>query len=476
MTQKFQGALILEAPDNSPSGKWRRNIIRRIAPFALHHSFESRGIPCTLINYTENWQYEKLQTALSVWVQKHQIKKLCICVSTLFDNDVLKGDNNINRLIKFFKRDLEVTLYLGGPVDLLDYNFDEHTPVPDAVFQGRSLHLLEHVLDNKPIPAGQVRIKRGVELYYTNSPKIVEEPIIPKLYEDYCLGKDDILGFETRLGCKFNCTFCNFEFRNARDVTDATTEQLVEFFTSANKYGVTNFFCADDTFNEDQSKIDTLHNAVSQLDYTPLIVGYQRFDLLMAHPEQVQQLDECGFHGHYFGIETLHREASKLIRKGIRKEKAYEFLRYIRENFPHWYMCSGYIVGIPLEPLEHARQTVAEISEQKLINSVIPQALGLWDIPGNEHNYSDFALHPDKYGITVKKKMGTGTSMDWTHELADRKTAQITAQQMGIEWTKAGNSILDPWEWISHRVTPDQKAADKFVSDYIERKTRYLLS
>jgi len=112
-------------------------------------------------------------------------------------------------------------------------------------------------------------------------------------------------------------------------------------------------------------------------------LAINRFDIMQAKPEQAELLDSCGFIGHYFGIETLHREASKYIRKGIHREQAFEFLRYIKTQFPHWHVCSGYIIGLPKEPMEHITETHHLIRHERLIDAIIPVDLGLYQIPGN---------------------------------------------------------------------------------------------
>ena len=85
---------------------------------------------------------------------------------------------------------------------------------PDLIFSGRALHLFEHWID------GDYNLEitkiKDLDVVMLKNNDIVEQPIVTKLYQDYCLSEKDILNFETRLGCKFNCTFCSFEFRNAK--------------------------------------------------------------------------------------------------------------------------------------------------------------------------------------------------------------------------------------------------------------------
>lgn len=469
MNLVYDGAIIFDCSGTFETDRFRTEIIRPLAPFALHQTISQYELNSTVINYTDAWDPDVLTNTLSTWLDHNNIKRPLLLVSTLFSLGVFTEDKVITKVITTLKTQYNCTVLLGGPINVLDYNIE--LLKPDIVFQGRSLHLFEKWLtgdwDDLPI-----QLINGIEVFHDTSSQVKEDPVVPILYDDYCLTSDDILHFETRLGCKFNCTFCTFEYRNAKKVNDSRAEQLYNFFHTANTvYGISNFSCVDDTFNEDQSKIDTLHNAVTQLDYQPKIVGYNRFDLMMHRPEQAHQLDECGFHGHYFGIETLHRDASKMIRKGIKKERAFDFLKMLRDDYSHWWTCSGYIVGLPLEPVAHIKSVMRDIREQKLLKSVIPVGLGLYNIPGNEHNFSEFSKNPEQYGITV---METGIDANWYHDLINRDGAKILANQLAAKNDQANMPARDPWEWISRSIAPTNQIADDQIKQYIIRKIAFL--
>ena len=472
MRPNIDGAFILECTNTNVRDEYRAHTIRPLAPFALHEVFHKRNIPSTVINYTDFWHPVTLIEMFEKWVTRMSVKNPVIVCSTLFNNYMLSGDNTVTAFIKHVKKEYNIKLIIGGPINLIDYSLD--SVIPDAVFQGRSLHLFERWLDGaEPLPDTLTTVN-GVQKYHSKSNVVTEDPIVPELFDDYCLHKNDILNFETRLGCKFNCTFCNFEFRNAKKVNDASVAKLERFFRIANvRYGIDVFSCVDDTFNEDDNKIQTLHTATGMLDYKPCIVGYNRFDIMMAKPYQAELLDECGFHGHYFGIETLNREASKLIRKGIRKQRAYDFMRFMRDSFPHWHTCAGYIVGIPGEEPDEAIETMAYIAENKLLKSIIPNSLGLYRIPGNEHNYSEMSKNPEKFGIQLTKEK-TGNDVFWTSATTDKRIADVAALRAASILGKKNCKPLDPWEWASGLTTGHGESAHNHIRRYISRKVDYI--
>ena len=495
---KYDGAIILECTNTFDTVRQRSGIIRPLAPFALNEIFVNRGIPSTVFNYVNAWDLHELLNAIEAWAKKFNVTEPLILCSTLFNDRLLSEGSHVASVVLGLKKNFPNSkLILGGPINLLDYSFDKL--VPDAVFQGRSLHLFEKWVDNPDFKEeGTVKIINGITTYHRESNVVIENPIVPKLYDDYCLVPNDIVQFEVRLGCKFNCTFCTFEFRNAKRVNDTTSDCLVEFFQTANdRYGITRFSCVDDTFNEDDNKLQTLSNAVSQLKFKPTIVGYNRFDIMAAKPWQAKVLDDCGFIGHYFGIETLHREASKFIRKGIHRDQAFDFMRYLKNNFPHWHTCSGYIIGLPKEPKEHIVETHNLIRTEQLLDAVIPVDLGLYKIPGNEHNYSDFSMHPEKFGIQVLG--GDPRDLNWQHNEMDKKTARILAKRLATKNIQYGVTTIDPWEALSRdAIGSDDMFTDKtykmrmaryptelysdnwyilsnkFVAQYIQRKISYV--
>jgi lipoate synthase len=479
---RADGAFILECSNTNQEkgvysyhGRHRHNVIRPLAPFAVHELFVNRCIPSTVVNYTDFWDSQTLADSLYKWASTNNVTKPLILCSTLFNANLLAAGMPIHdTIIKLREYFPDAPLILGGPIGYHDYKVD--SLVPDAVFHGRSLHLFEQLLDGHTLDSGVHRKIGSVDYFHHRTNDIVEEPIVPRLFDDYCLDEHDILMFETRLGCKFNCTFCTFEFRGATKTTDATVIQLRDFFQQAHdRYGVKHFSVADDTFNEDDTKIARLEAATAELTFRPTIVGYNRFDIMMAKPEQCERLDNCGFVGHYFGIETLHREASKVIRKGVRKERAYDFMRYMRDQFPHWWTCTGYIVGVPREPKEHIMEVFRTLCGEKLMKSIIPVDLGLYGSPGFENDWSDFVRDPEKFGLEIICKDNPG-DWHWRHECMDKNESVLYAKRLAAYVSKRDLSILCPWEWVSVEAMGAYgiEAADAQINRYIQRKTAQL--
>lgn len=472
MNADFDGAIILEVTNQKNDPHWS-SIIRPLAPFALHETFLKRNIPSTVINYTDFWDSEVLAQKLITWCNLNNVKKPFLLGSSLFNHNILNPDKPFAKTVEILKQNFDCKLILGGPSN--DYDFRPGLLKPDLIFSGRALHLFEHWID------GDYNLEitkvKGLDLVMLKNNDIIEQPIVTKLYEDYCLTEKDILNFETRLGCKFNCTFCSYEFRNAKKVKDSSCETLYEFFKQAkDEYGITHFSCVDDTFNEDDDKIDNLYNAVTKLDYVPTIVGYSRFDVMLTKQHQVEKLDKIGFHGHFFGIESLHPVANKKIRKGTDKEKAFEFLRMLKQDYPHWHKCSAYIIGLPEEPFEHIMEVMKVFTSEKLLEAIQPSILVLENRPGNIMNKSLMTQDPEKYGLETTKEVTSGYL--WKHKLASSESATSMKNRVASFNKSKGIGTVDPWEWITERSIGSRKseAVELHITDYITRKSEYLIS
>jgi len=283
MTPHFDGAIILDCTTHDYTNSHKTTgYIRPLAPFGLYDLFYTHNIPCTVINYVNFWQPDELTDLLTLWCEKTGVKQPLLLCSSLFCTYLHDELGIARKCINQISKAIDCKIILGGPVDLtMGKGTDDIQPY--AIFKGRSLHILEYWINKQEPPADIITAPHLIPCYHNKSNVIVEKPIVPLLHDDYCLTSKDVIAFETRLGCKFNCTFCAYEFRNAKKVKDSSVEQLYNFFNEAyEKYGITNFTCADDTFNEDDEKIHTLHQAITQLSFKPTIAGYNRLDVMIS--------------------------------------------------------------------------------------------------------------------------------------------------------------------------------------------------
>lgn len=464
--QDIDNAIILEftnystpyQKENTIHDDWYPFIMRPLAPFGLNDVFKERNIPSTVINYTDWFTVDQLEYCITTWLEKNNFSKPIICISSLSPVDILNPNHVIQKVLKILlDKDIEFMFIVGGPTPMYKESNDKKSIYPNYIFSGRALHILEQWLDNEiDINDHMMPIGKFKRL----SPKtsdVQEEPIIPKLYDDYCLTKHDVIQMELRIGCKFNCTFCSFEYRGAKKVTTSKAHQVYEYMqTAKDKFGITNFSIQDDTVNEDEEKLMVLKDATELLDYKPNIGGFIRFDLLMRKKHVLPLLDKCGFQNAWFGLESFHEEANKVVRKRIKREDIFNFFRHIRKEYPHWRYNASVIVGLPKEPLSHIKETMKIVTQENLLDGVdfYPLMIGRSSSHVNSEHASEFSRQPEKFGI---KFLGNqpgynhhtqDTSLFWSHEHANVKTAKQMCKLLHTYNSKRGIHTFSGWDHI----------------------------
>ena len=479
MSSLYDSALVLELTNTRKSLQYTPTpgiVMRPLGAFALHEMMLKRDVPSTVINYVDFWEPQELLEHIVAWCTKHAVRRPLVLCSTLFNTTLFESTTVAYYIIKELRLKYDITVLIGGPNN--KFIFDEVKP--DLMFMGRAIHLFEHWLDGLPISNDCLTVEYdGVPVYRPkNETDLVEMPIVSRLFDDYCLQPRDVVSFETRLGCKFNCSFCSFEFRNAKKTHDAGTDALLKFFKVANEqYGLTHFNCVDDTLNEDDTKIHYLLDAVQQLDYQPKITAFIRFDVLIGKKKQMAWLDECGVHYHFWGTETFHPEASKGIKKKMTREKSFENMHFIKDTYPHWHTFATHMIGLPQEPIDHMVESINYIHDNNLADlQVFP--LQLEKMQGRGEHSADFVKYPEKFGITLGKEItmkdGVNTIYDYHHEQCDFASAQRIAKRMYAKGAKKGFIPRDPWYKLCEDSLGDVTPEEHIQSYIVLKKVQML--
>lgn len=218
----------------------------------------------------------------------------------------------------------------------------------------------------------------------------------------------EIMTLETARGCKFKCSFCSFPLIGQKKIADYTkTEDTLyrELLENWEKWGITNYWIADDTFNDNTEKLRMFKNITDRLPFELNYRAYLRLDVLAMHPEQIGLLYDSGIKNCWFGIETFHAEAAKSIGKGMpedkRKNALYEMQKVWGDDVA---VASGYIVGLPHEPKEHIYKQAEWFMEDNNPINHNPNFMPLIiNPPGayEHHPQSAIDKDPEKYGYKI---------------------------------------------------------------------------
>lgn len=439
--------------NQSPAERAQSDHIRTLGVMGLHQSALRMGLPSTTLHWSSYWDQEDVITYLGKWLNKVGSTRPIFGFSNLFGLDIFgsttENPSNVTLANKIKENFPNSKIIVGGPNPVC---VTEPLVQLDALFYGRALWLMERWLQDKPIPKKNQDVNEfGIDIFFNDVAVIPEDPIVPELHEDYCLNQQDIVTFETRLGCKFNCTFCGYEFRGNRDPYNANEDHVLAFFEEAQKFGISRFSIVDDTFNEEQSKFDLMLNVTRQLSFKPRIVGFNRFDVLAHKQDQIGMLDEMGFHGHLWGIETFHPQASKAIRKTARTDNFFKVLEHIRDEYPHWWVTGSMIVGIPPETTDFSYEMAKRYIGEGLFSGVNLHALMVRKFAeGISESDADFAKDPMKYGITLTgKEEKNAMYADWTTETSSFREAEMCKDRILKLALRNGIGPVNPWNALS---------------------------
>lgn len=200
-------------------------------------------------------------------------------------------------------------------------HFDNKNPNIDYYFQGPSelsmMALFKHLYSNGLMPpydtvdGNKVIIGRG-EL----DAAPWKTPVI--FYEDRdFLMPYEWLTIEFSRGCKFKCSFCNLTHLGVKgDFTRHTDNFEIQMRDAYDRFGLSYYNIADETFNDSTAKITKYADVVEKLNFDPFFSGFIRNDILAQKPEQREELLRMGFLGHFYGIETFNEKAGRVVGKG----------------------------------------------------------------------------------------------------------------------------------------------------------------
>lgn len=243
------------------------------------------------------------------------------------------------------------------------------------------------------------------------------------LDNDY-IESHEVLVLEVSRGCIFKCAFCNYPLNGKKkfDYIRNANVLLDDLITNYNKYGVTKYLISDDTFNDSTEKLTFLYeNVFSKLPFKIQIGAYIRLDLVAAHPEQIDLLKKLGLICAFFGVESLNRNATKVVGKGMNPELVIPTLKKFREKIPEMSIGVGVIIGLPNDTELNIRSWLDKlVVDDSPIDALTMNALGISNTTNKEWR-SDFEKDFAKYGYyDVDKNTWKNKVTGMTKEIANK--------------------------------------------------------
>ena len=381
--------LIFNVPNNKLFG-------RTLGAYRMAHVLRQEGWDIEVIDYARQWSYEEL-----IELAKSRIDGDVRFIG--FSHMFSSWSVTLERFARYLKQTHPNVLLLSGsgvaPQFISNYM--------DFYIKGFGENAIQAVLkwyvNGGPMPTFNfLSYARKIIDANTFYPAYPMQDLSVKYEDRDFIQPDEWLTVEFARGCKFKCDFCNFPVLGvkgdySRDA-DNFKEQLIDAY---NRFGVTNYIVADETFNDRTEKITKFADVVETLPFKPWFSGFVRADLLISRPKDREEMLRMNFLGHYYGIESFNKESVKIVGKGMDPEKIKQGLIDIKNYFlsngtKQYRGTCGLILGLPYETkdtLESTRQWLLENWQgQSFVPYVLEIPKGQFDTP------SAISLDYKKYG------------------------------------------------------------------------------
>lgn len=366
----------------------------------------------------------------------------------------------------------------------------------DIAYIGRSANIFSKWLKGEDISEYLFNINNAYPPTYKNlHGQIRELPVAPITKEEDFWCEHETHTVELALGCKFNCSFCGYDFRNVRNPVLLSEEVLYNSLKSAyDTFGITNFVLADDTINEVDDKLILLAKVNKQLDFEPNYMAFARADVMGAQMHQIDLLKEARVNSMFFGLESLNPKVTKMIRKGGKPERMLNSLREIKREFPEAFTFGNLIMGLTGDTEESIRDNCKIIVDEQLLTSAGCNPLRLYNNLENPDVESDMDKDPAKFGYEIIgtdkewKELGYSSQVwknDWTTTpqadelslsidklLGDGLESRFTSHEV------FGLRALIPdqeYSWYNNHFQLANRVRMKNVKAYIMKKSNWLL-
>jgi hypothetical protein len=466
----------------------------RIATFLRGHGWDVE-----VVDFVTLWTLEELKE----FVRSRVTSKTVFFGFSPFFN---YWSNDLRSLLKWMKEEYPTVSTVVGGQDVLSTPADNIDYWVDSYGELAILELVKYLtggsnkvkFDLKHHPRKVIKALTAYPSYALNTYRVTYEKkdfIDPREMGNVELGR----------GCKFKCTFCNHPILGVKEDTSRSAEDFKEELEyNYYEFGLKNYHIMDETFNDRIEKVIKGAEVVDQLKFKPWFNAFIRPDLLHVHKPYWDYYEQMRIGGQYYGVESFHKEAGKVVGKAKDPAQIKEALLGMRKRLEPLNIYRGtvaLICGIPKEPKESWLQTVEWIKEHWR-----DQAISAWflEVPDYREDSSNSAMtmNLEKYGMRIMDSTGidvhhtlyegirevvglTGATVLWEHDLMNEVEASVLIKdfnknvkpyyfkQSAFEIGKVffEHNKTDIEDIITYDAQDDYKPAfDEFVKQYIYKK------
>lgn len=345
--------------------------------------------------------------------------------------------SEIDSLVDYIKSFGDIKILYGGwksPYFLADDNIDYYV----LGHADNSVVQITNDLNQKKLPSSKVVLVEEKQRNVIDSADF-DEPSLDKIntsWETRNVLPKEGLPIELARGCIFKCKFCNYSLLGKQKGTYIRPSSMIkeEMIKNWELFGTENYYITDDTFNDDNDKIEELHRIFTSLPFKPKFSSYLRIDLINKYPHQADLLTDMGLVGTYFGLETFNYESAKCIGKGLHPNKVKDRLEWLSDRWKNKVnIASGFILGLPYDTHEYFDELIKWCEETNTIQNInfYPLFLFKRDKTHPLKTYaSEFSLNSEIYGYSFPDDTN---KMNWV--LSEQNLNYVECQQIANDFS-----------------------------------------
>jgi radical SAM superfamily enzyme YgiQ (UPF0313 family) len=232
--------------------------------------------------------------------------------------------------------------------------------------------------------------------------------------------------------------------------------------------GIETFYITDDTFNDDNDKMEDFHKLFTSLPFKPKFASFLRIDLMDKFPHQADLLLEAGLVGAFFGVESFNHKSAKAIGKGLHPDKVKHRLSWVKEKWKGKANIGvGLILGLPYDDAKYFGELYDYVTSPDYpVDTTSFNPLWIANPKFGLNSYSsEFSLNPEIYGYSF------GEDGKWIHDSGMTYEIAVNASLYFQSITSDRNKVSD-FQVIQHMAL-GMELSDILSMTYNELYTKY---
>jgi radical SAM superfamily enzyme YgiQ (UPF0313 family) len=418
------------------------HLLRRPAgAYRIAHFLREHGWDAEVIEFTTFWSLEQLKELCK---QRIDSSVKFIGLSYLFVDEPIEQIEIFGTWFKSTYPDIKILL--GSPnkyrfnSSYIDYNINGFGEVA-------LLELLKYLFSNGPSPKFSMFTNSGKNIEANSSYPAYPLSSLNILYEDRdFLEPHEWLGIEFARGCKFACAFCNYPVLGVKgDHTRDAEDFEIQVRDAYDRFGITKYYVADETFNDRTEKVTKFANVVDKLNFEPFFTGCVRADLMISRPDDKEELLRMKFLGQLYGVESFCTPASRSIGKGMDSDRMKQGLIDIRNYFENndskrFRGTISLIAGLPHESqdsLYETKQWLLDHWQGQSFNMIpLEVPISEFDSPSkiginwSKYGYTDISDDPKYKDYKLRNMITAKTQLFWKNDHMDIDIAHKIAKEV----------------------------------------------